>query len=247
MAKTHTVKQGETLSSIALENGFRDFHSIFDHPRNAALKANRDPHVLFPGDQLFIPDRTPKNESRSVDATHRFVLSISKLFLRLRLLDLNGRALAETPCDVGLEADKEPTPDTTDGKGILEEPLEPTVRKGEVLAHVPATAPPDAPEQKVKFDLRIGNLNPEFKLSGQQARLNNLGYFAGFDLKDLDQLLWAAEEFSCDKIAKPVARRPKIKPAPPTGEDDETASDPKARTGIADDAIFNKIKSEHGI
>ena len=102
-------------------------------------------------------------------------------------------------------------------------------------------------EQKVKFDLKIGRLNPESKLSGQQARLNNLGYFAGFTLKDLDQVLWAAEEFACDRLSKPVTRRPRITPAPPGGEDDETASDPGTPTGITDEPIVRKLRREHGI
>ncbi len=258
MSKVHIVKQGETLSSIALENGFRNFRTIFDHPNNAALKAVRDPHVLFPGDQLFIPDPQAKTLDRAAGSLHRFAVSAGKLFLRLKLLDVNGKALAKTPCDVGLESDKPADPNnSTDGNGILEAEVDPGVRKGEVTAHVPSAVkpqptkdnptPPDPPEQKIKFDLQIGSLNPEFKLSGQQARLNNLGYFAGFDLKDLDQLLWAAEEFMCDKISKPVTNRPKIGPAPPEGEDDDTKTDPKAVTGIKDASVFNRIKSEHGI
>jgi hypothetical protein len=254
MAKTHTVKQGETLSSIALENGFRDFHTIFDHPENAELKALRDPHVLFPGDRLFIPDFTQKTVSRPVDNLHRFVAPIRRLLLRLRILDVNGKALANTACDVGLEAGQAPTSDQTDGKGVLEEAVSAKTRKGEVVAHAqivpPAKKgepPPDPFEEDFKFDLKIGHLNPEFKLSGQQARLNNLGYFAGFTLKDLDQLLWAAEEFACDKIAKPVTKRPKITPAPLQGEEDDSASDPKSPTGIRDGSVTAKLKAEHGI
>ena len=259
MSKTQIVKQGDTLSTIALENGFRDFHTIFDHPNNAKLKATRDPHVLLPGDKLFIPDLEPKTVDRATGSVHKFVVAGSRLFLRLKLLDVNGKALASTPCDVALEAGKAPDPDnTTDANGILEASLDAGVRKGEVTAHVqskvkPPTPkkddppPPPPPEEKVKFDLRIGHLNPEFKLSGQQARLNNLGFFAGFTLTDLDQLLWAAEEFACEKISKPVSKRPKIEPAPPEGEDDETKVDPKKPTGIKEAPIFNKIKQEHGI
>lgn len=254
MAKTHIIKQGETLSSVASENGFRNFHAIFDHPQNAALKAIRDPHVLLPGDELFIPDIEPKTVERTAGSLHRFIVQTSRLLLRLRLLDVNGRPLANTACDVGLESGKEPDIEVTDAEGALEKPLAANIRQGEVTAHVqtspPKKGPPPPPqslEQKVKFDLRIGSLNPEFKLSGQQARLNNLGYFAGYTLKDLDQLLWAAEEFSCDKISKPVTKRPKIEPAPPQGEDDETASDPVKRTGITDEPILTKIKKEHGI
>lgn len=250
MAKTHIVKQGETLSSIALANGFLTFKTIFEHPANAALRANRDPHVLFPGDEVFVPDLVPRLEPGATTTRHTFVVLSSRLVLRVRLLDVNARALANTACDVGLEAASQPEIEITDGNGVFQKPLPATVRRGEVVAHLQPTpkknAPPP-PERTVKFDLRIGSLNPEFKISGQQARLNNLGYFAGYSLRDLDHLLWAAEEFACDKIAKPVAKRPKIAPAPPQGEEDETTSDPASRTGITDTPIVNKIKLEHGI
>jgi hypothetical protein len=252
MAKLHRVKQGETLSSIARDHGFRNFHTIFDHPNNAALRAMRDPHVLFPGDQLFIPDLQPATVERATEDSHRFVLQSSRLLLRLRLLDVNGRPLANTACDVGLDPGKAPDLEITDAQGTLEKPLEVSIREGEVTAHIPSAPTPAEPapppgEQKVKFDLKIGRLNPESKLSGQQARLNNLGYFAGFTLKDLDQVLWAAEEFACDRLSKPVTRRPRITPAPPGGEDDETASDPGTPTGITDEPIVRKLRREHGI
>ena len=250
MAKTHVVKQGETLSSIALENGFRTFRTIFEHPSNAALRANRDPHVLLPGDEVFIPDLIVASVARSTGVLHKFVVLTARLLLRLRLLDVNGRALANTACDVGLESGSQPEIEITDGDGVFQKPVSAQVRKGEVVAHLQSTPKKDAPpppERTVKFDLRIGSLNPEFKLSGQQARLNNLGYFAGYSLRDLDHLLWAAEEFACDKIAKPVTKRPKIAPAPPQGEDDETNADPVSRTGVIEEPIVKKIKLEHGI
>jgi hypothetical protein len=230
---------------------------VFDDPNNASLKAERDPHVLFPGDKLFIPDHTDKQIPRQTDKQHVFSVNATQLLLRLRLLDVDAKPIADAPCDVGLEAGTAAQTDKTDAKGILEEPLSSNVKKGEVVAQIPpkkeGPAPPKddpdppVPEQKAKFDLIIGALNPETKLSGQQARLNNLGYFAGFTLRDLDQLLWAAEEFSCDKISKPVTKRPKIQPAPPGGEEDENTSTPSARTGIQDANLFNKIKKEHGI
>jgi len=255
MAKTHVVQQGETLSSIAAAHGFHSFLTLLNHPQNASLKSSRNPHVLFPGDRVFIPDLAAKTENASTEQLTRFSVGASQLVLSLRLLSLDGPPLKKTTCDVGLQSGSEPTPALTDGDGFLEpQSLTADIRKGEVVAHVPPkkspskNAPPPSAnaELKLKFDLRIGSLNPEFKLSGQQARLNNLGYFAGYTVKDLDQLLWAAEEFACDKIGKPVTKRPKITPAPPQGEDDGTA-DPTAHTGIADGKIVDKLKTEHGI
>jgi nucleoid-associated protein YgaU len=57
MAIDHTVVQGEYLSKIARSYGFSDYRTIWEHPKNAALKqARQNPNVLFPGDRLFIPD-----------------------------------------------------------------------------------------------------------------------------------------------------------------------------------------------
>ena len=177
MSKTHIVKQGEHLSEIAKQNGFRDFHTVWNHPGNAALRAARDPHVLVPGDKLFIPDPKPKTEKRPTGALHTFAVAVNKLFLRLRLLDFDGKPISGATCDVALRSGQPADNVNTDGKGIMEDPVDPATHRGEVTAHVPPPkSPPPTPlaDNKVKIELRIGHLNPEFKLSGQQARLNNL-------------------------------------------------------------------------
>src|SRR4051812_23195035 len=46
------------MSSIAHDFGFLNFETILNHPKNAELKKNRaNPQVLFPGDEVFIPDK----------------------------------------------------------------------------------------------------------------------------------------------------------------------------------------------
>lgn len=53
MSAVHVVQPFEHISGIAHRYGFRDSHTIWDHPDNAALKRPReDPHVLLAGDQL---------------------------------------------------------------------------------------------------------------------------------------------------------------------------------------------------
>ena len=70
--------------------------------------------------------------------------------------------------------------------------------------------------------LHIGCLDTEDTRSGQQARLNNLGYFAGYSLDDDKQFKWAVEEFQCDHIG------------------------PKAVTGNCDSSTQAKLVAVHG-
>jgi N-acetylmuramoyl-L-alanine amidase len=269
MSSSHVVRQGETMSGIAEASGFGNFRVIWDHPKNAALKARRDPHVLFPGDEIFIPDRTEKVESRATDQVHVFAADLPPLMLRVKLLDLDRQPIADARCEVDVEVPSTPSGSgspapakgeeiRTDKEGILEKlPISRKAVDAEIRAHPkPKPAPqsgqgkpPDAPlaPPAVKFDLKIGSLNPRHKLSGQQARLNNLGYFAGFSVRDLDQLLWAAEEFACDTLGKPVRTRPPIVPAPPGGEDESAAGADDRPTGITDARIVQRIEKEHGI
>lgn len=249
MSKTHTVQQSEHMSGIAAQEGFGNFHTIFDDPENADLAAKRDPHVLFPGDQVFIPDRQDGNQTRPTDATHVFQTSIPPLFLRCKLLDIDGKPITKATCNLSI--DSAAVPDgTTDGNGILEQQIGRLAKVAQIKAHLPPakTDDPNNPPPEVIdiFDVKIGSLNPETKCSGQQARLNNLGYFAGFNVKDLEQLLWATEEFECDQNKAPVTKRPKLAPAPKQGEDDPSNSDTDSKTGILDPPIVAKLKKVHG-
>ena len=247
MSKTHIVNQGEHMSGISAEEGFANFHTIFDRPENADVKKQRDPHVLFPGDQIFIPDREDRKESRDTDAVHTFQTDIKPLFLRCKLLDINGTPIAKADCDVTIDSDPAPAV-TTDGNGIGEERLGRLAKTAQIKAHLPPpkSAPTPPPDVTVTFDVHIGSLNPETKCSGQQARLNNMGYFAGFTVKDLEQLLWAAEEFECDQDKAAVKKRPKLAPAPKQGEDDPANADPDSKTGITDAPLVAKLKKVHG-
>src|SRR3989442_1021381 len=84
MEKRHTVKQGEHLPKIAESYGFRDYRTIWDHPNNALLKQKRqNPMVLFPGDELFIPDKDGKKVSCATGQRHRFKVSRQALMLQI--------------------------------------------------------------------------------------------------------------------------------------------------------------------
>ena len=192
MAITHTVVQGEHLAGIAAQYGFVDFKPIWEAPENAALKADRkNPNILFPGDKVVIPDRELGEESGATDQRHVFSVTIRKLKLRVKIKDLSNVAVRricflQTSRSVGpmLQADD-----------IFEADVHP--REKTAVMGFPQS--PTDPSRRDDINLEIGGLDPIDKPSGQQERLNNLGYFAGFSkTPSPDQFKWAVEEFQCD-------------------------------------------------
>jgi hypothetical protein len=243
MSKIHKVRQQEHISGIARENGFLNFNTILDHPKNAALKARRDPHVLFPGDEVFIPDKTQKKESGATTQVHVFAIDEPPLFLHFRLRDLSDNPIKNAPYDLQVDSKDQPESKNTDGDGLgfPHEVDKENDKNGEVKVTHKLSKPAEKQErvETLKLDLKIGGLNPETTLSGQQARLNNLGYFAGFALDDFEQLRWAVEEFQCDHMGqKPVKKIPEFKPE---------SEDPKENTGVQDAATQAALLKEHGV
>ena len=84
MTIEHEVHQGDCISSISYEYGFI-WETIWNHPNNAQLKkARKDPNLLAPGDLVFIPDKTLKDERRATGQMHRFQLKSVPAKLRIQ-------------------------------------------------------------------------------------------------------------------------------------------------------------------
>lgn len=231
MSSIHVVQEGEHISAVALRHGFSDFHTILDDPQNAQLREDRSfSHALHPGDQVFIPDKRQKTESGPTTKVNAFVLDTQPLFLRLRLEDLNRKPLKNTPCFIGLEGTVRLEASPTDAQGISETEIGKLVANGEITA-----VPPDRPI--IKFDLKIGSLRDQKTFEGQQQRLNNLGYFAGFAKDDTDQFLWAAEEFLCDTKKVRVTKTPVIDPVLGVVN----------KTGSPDQEFVKTLVTAHGV
>lgn len=160
----YRVEQGDHLSGIAAKFGLPKFETIWDHPENAALKQQRkNPHVLHPGDVLYIPGHETKDHDKPSDDKHRFKVRAPRLVLRVRLKDVFGDTLACMPCE--LEVDGRTVRLTTDADGLLEHP-------------VSATAQDAILRVQGRFRcLKIGHLDPIEEKSGWRERLRNLGYY----------------------------------------------------------------------
>jgi hypothetical protein len=189
----YTVLQGDHLSKIAKDNGFTDYTVIWDHPNNADLKKERkNPNVLYPGDQVFIPGMEEKQESGATDKRHTYTVDKKTLKLVLFLEDIFEKPIAGAPC--ALLVGDQTFQLTTDGKGKIEQEVPLDAQDAFLVIRGDQT-----PFANDVIPIKIGHLDPVNFISGQQARLNNLGYFAGVvGGEDLPALQSAIEEFQCD-------------------------------------------------
>src|SRR4051812_22235700 len=184
MAKTYVVEQGDYIARIANQNGFGDYRTIWDDPLNADLKQLRkNPNVLFPGDVIAIPDPEQRKESRVTGKKHVFATTVKPIRIRIVVEDLYERPLANTACE--LKINGETLPLTTDDRGMIDQVVAPVVNTAKLIFHGA-----DSTLDELDITLYVGHLDPVDRPTGQRARLNNLGYFAGaLDVDDGETVL----------------------------------------------------------
>lgn len=164
----HRVNQGECLLSIACQHGF-PWKELWEHPDNGALKKKRqDPQLLFPGDEVFIPEKEVKAVSVATKQKHRFRTVGAVVKLSVQVLR-NDEPIRHTP--YLLEIDGETIEATTDSDGVVDRPIPAYAKRGKLII--------GEGEDAVEYDLQLGALDPVDEVSGAQARLNNLGYGCG--------------------------------------------------------------------
>jgi Putative peptidoglycan binding domain/LysM domain len=170
---SYIVRAGDFLSKIATDHGIANWRTIYDHPNNADFRRRRpNPNLIYPGDQLFIPERpsTAKEVAAPAGGTAKFRAHRELNSLEMTLVDFEGLPLANKPFT--LEIEGTPRPLTSDGSGHFRVDIPPG------LTHAVLTI--DGAELR----LRIGQLNPMTDVdpddvSGVQGRLANLGYYSG--------------------------------------------------------------------
>ena len=175
MSRTHSVQQGECLSSIAARYGFRDYRAVYDHPDNARLRALRpNPNVVRPGDRVQIPDVDETGRSGQTTQRHRYEVPTHQVRLRITLKDGWDRTLAGKP--YRLRCAGRTVENSTSAAGLLEERIPADAEEGELT--VWSGEEPGA-GACYTCTLLIGHLDPEDTVEGVQARLRNLGFYTG--------------------------------------------------------------------
>ena len=95
MGQTYIVKEGDTLTRIAHNHGFRSWQAIYEHDRNAELRELRpNPNVLYPGDRVYLPKRELKTVKEEAGARHSFRLKRLAAKFRVVVADEDGNALS---------------------------------------------------------------------------------------------------------------------------------------------------------
>jgi Putative peptidoglycan binding domain len=169
----HIVQQGDCLSSIACQYGFADWKTIYYDDLNTQLREQRpDWNVLFPGDEIQIPDKAIKSVTCSTDMSHEFEFRSTETQLRLVLHDIDGKPLARKRYDLVIDGVSHHG--ILNDAGGLERPIPPHSSRGELTVFVEEES-----QSSITWPLDLGHLDPIDSLSGIQARLNNLGYDAG--------------------------------------------------------------------
>jgi hypothetical protein len=180
----YTIQQGDCVTSLAAQAGLL-WTTIWNHPKNIKLRQLRkDPNVLLPGDQIFIPDLEIKQVDKPVDQKHTFVRKGVPAKLKIRLLDQDQPRANVT---YQLEIDGTLLSGTTDSDGYLNQPLPPGAQRGKLAVSNGATSD--------TYDLQFGALDPFDTESGVRGRLVNLGCGAD-DIKEAIKAFQEKEGFT---------------------------------------------------
>ncbi len=176
----HTVGQGESVESVAVRAGHR-WETLWEHPSNAPLRsARRSPHVLMPGDRVYVPPLEKKALDADTTRRHRFRCENVPSRLRLRFL-LGGEPRANAA--YVLTVDGVRSEGSTDGDGRVDVPVHPLAAR----AVLEFTDPQRSHARRV-FDLNLRHLDPSAEASGARSRLRHNGYDVRNDARARDAL-----------------------------------------------------------
>ncbi|MFO0613048.1 MAG: hypothetical protein U0414_10690 [Polyangiaceae bacterium] len=173
----HRVRSGQTTESLAASRRLY-WKTVWEHPKNEGLRAKRkDPNLLHEGDEIFLPDVEPRDETCETTRRHTFKVRGIPSKLQVRFLDLNGEPRADEPYELLVDGTMSAGPTTTrgslDGDGWVRANIHPTATRAVIRVGDPESS---SFEEHV---LMVGVLDPIDELSGVCDRLHNLGYFEG--------------------------------------------------------------------
>ncbi len=159
----YIVRQGESVECIASRR-HQSWETVWNHPENARLRELRkSPHILYPGDELFVPALQHKQVSVDTGKRHPFQLKVAQSRLRVRFL-IGDKPRANDQYVFSLDGGPE-YHGATDGDGWLDRSVSAMAKQARVVFSGGDV-----------FNLELKALDPVDTISGAQARLHALGY-----------------------------------------------------------------------
>jgi hypothetical protein len=169
----YTAKDNDCLSSIASQFGFF-WRTIWFHPKNQQLRQLRkNPNVLLENDQVWIPAKQMRQESKPTDGTHTFTVKGIPTLFRIRFTD-SGKPRTNVPYT--LTVDGKLFHGSTDADGKIEIPIPPNAQEGTLVL--------GRGKEAKTFRLDLGALAPVSEPEGAIKRLQSLGYHCGLDAQE---------------------------------------------------------------
>jgi len=166
----YEVQAGECINVIADRFGFFS-KTLWNHPKNARLKSERkDPNILLPGDRVFIPEKSLREESAATGQRGRFRRKGVPSRMKVRLQRC-GTAEPYANKRYVLNVDGKLSEGTVDGEGNVALPIPPGTKNAVLTV--------GEGEGQESFDLDFGTLDPPDSIRGAQQRLKNLGFLSG--------------------------------------------------------------------
>ena len=186
MTRKYVVIQGEYVSLIAAKYRFSSWRTLFDHPANAEFRAMRpNPNLLYPGDEIVIPEIKSKTVTIQTGQVNKFVLKRPPPDELIVVLRVGGKAVAREECDIEFASANRDSLQQCTARTSDTGELKAKVPRGAIYALVSIKKRP-----MLRWRLALGYLDPvqdkhrpfdsaHRKVTGIQARLNNLGFFCG--------------------------------------------------------------------
>jgi hypothetical protein len=166
----HVVTQGEHVEKLAFLRG-ADAAEVWDHPANAALKGKRKSmHQLLAGDILHLPVGPMDGLPLEQGTRNRYRARVPVVDVRVSIRTREGPVAGAPYVIEGLPLREGEAPPS--GK---------TGPEGEIHLRVPVVLREVSvrlPEQRVTYQVRVGDLDPAAEPSGAAQRLRNLGFLA---------------------------------------------------------------------
>jgi hypothetical protein len=202
----YTAKPGDCLTHIAAAFGLGDYKDIYEHPANAEYRKLRpNPHVIQPGDKLFIPETIPITRTLATGQKHQILIKQPRATLQVYVKDADGDPLAGK--NYLLCVDGQPDkPGTSNGDGLVKE----DVPAAATVAYI------DFPQDGFSVEVKLGHVDPLGERNALAARLRNLG-FACPESEDAEEM--------AKRIQYALARLQAEHEIEPTGELDDKTRD----------------------